>query len=53
MQSVWVFAGFGMLAAIAVRFWWAIERGRDENRGFVSQQWLAEHRHSQSHAERR
>jgi hypothetical protein len=53
MQSVWMLAGLGMLAAITVRFWWSIGRVRHDDLGFVSQQWLAEHRHSQSHTERR
>jgi hypothetical protein len=53
MQSVWTLAGLGMLAAITVSFRWSIGRVRHDDLGFVSQQWLAEHRHSQSHAEGR
>ncbi len=53
MESVWTLAGLGALAAITVRFWWSFGRGRHDDLGFVSQQWLAEHRQSQSHVERR
>ena len=53
MQSVWMLAGLLMLAAITVRFWWSMGRVRRDDLGFVSQQWLAEHRQSQSHVERR
>jgi hypothetical protein len=52
MESVWTLAGLGMLAAITVRFWWSFGR-RQDDLGFVSQQWLAEHRQSHSHVERR
>jgi hypothetical protein len=53
MQSVWTLAGLGVLAAITVRFWWSLGRGRRDDLGLVSQQWLAEHRQSESHTERR
>ena len=53
MQSVWTLVGLGMLAAITVPFWWSLWRVRQDDLGFVSQQWLAEHRQSQSHTERR
>ena len=53
MQSVWTLAGLGMLAVITAPFWWSIGRVRHDDLGFVSQQWLAEQRYSQSHAERR
>jgi hypothetical protein len=53
MQSVWMLAGLGILAAMTVRFWWSMGRVRRDDLGFVSQQWLAEHRHSESHVERR
>jgi hypothetical protein len=53
MQSVWTLAGLGMLAAITVPFRWWMRRMRHSDLGSVSQQWLAENRHSQSHAERR
>lgn len=53
MQSLWTLAGLGTLAAIMVPFWWSIGRGRHDDLGSVSQRWLAEHRYSQSHAERR
>jgi hypothetical protein len=51
MQSIWL-AGVAVLAAITVRFWWATGRGRQEDLGVVSQQWLAEHRQTQ-YSERR
>jgi hypothetical protein len=53
MESVWTLAGLGMLAAITVPFRWWMRRMRHSDLGSVSQQWLAENRHSQSHAERR
>ena len=53
MQSVWTLTALGLLAAIAVGFWWSLGRVRRDELGFVSQQWLAEHRQSQSHVERR
>lgn len=51
---LWTFVGLGALAAIIVRVWGSTLRhvGHDD-RGFVSQQWLAEHRHAESHAESR
>ena len=53
MQSAWTLAGLGLLAAITMWFWWSFGRVRRDDLGFVSQQWLAEHRQSQSHVERR
>ena len=53
MQSVWALTGLGMLGAITMAFWWSIARARPDDLGLVSQQWLSEHRHSQSHDERR
>jgi len=53
MPSVWTLAGLAMLAAITVRFWWSFGRVGHDDLGFVSQQWLAEHRQSQSHVDRR
>lgn len=53
MESAWTLAGLGALAAITARFWWSFGHGRHDDLGYVSQQWLAEHRQSQSHAERR
>ena len=52
MQSVWL-AGLAVLAAFTVRFWWSTGRARRDDLGVVSQQWLAEHRQSQSYSERR
>jgi hypothetical protein len=52
MQSVWL-GGLALVAAITVRFWWATGRLRRDDLGVVSQQWLAEHRQSESYAERR
>jgi hypothetical protein len=53
MESIWTFAGLGMLAAIAALFRWSIGGVRHRDLGSVSDRWLAEHRHAQSHDERR
>lgn len=53
MQAVWTLAGLGVLGAIITAFWWSTARTRLDDLGLVSQQWLSEHRHSQSHDERR
>jgi nitrogen fixation-related uncharacterized protein len=53
MESVWTLAALGTLAAITVSFWWSIGRLRHDDLGFVTHQWLAEHRHSPSHSDRR
>jgi hypothetical protein len=52
MQSLWTLGGTGVLGAIAVALWWSIARARLDDFGVVSQQWLSEHRHSESHNER-
>jgi hypothetical protein len=53
MQSVLTVLGLGMLGAIAMAFRSSLERVRHQDLGVVSQQWLAEHRQSESHDERR
>lgn len=52
MQSLWTLAGLALLAAVTAPFWRSIGRVRQDHLGFVSQQWLAEHRQSDSHANR-
>jgi hypothetical protein len=53
MNSLWTFVGVVTLGTIAATLRWALGRTRYADLGFVSQQWLAEHRHSESHDERR
>lgn len=53
MQSVWTLAALGIVGAIITALWWSTSRSRFDDLGLVSQQWLSEHRHSQSHDERR
>ncbi|HZR23563.1 MAG TPA: hypothetical protein VFA59_08260 [Vicinamibacterales bacterium] len=53
MESVWMLGALAILGAIAIAFRRSISRGRLDDLGLVSQQWLSEHRHAQSHSERR
>ena len=46
MNVVWIVVGIGIFGVLA-RIAWPHERGEQSNLGFVSQQWLAEHRLSQ------
>jgi hypothetical protein len=48
MDALWTFVGLGILGAIAATVRWSQGRIRYPDLGFVSQQWLAEHRHSQA-----
>ncbi len=52
MQSFWTLAGLGVMAAIAMALWRSMSRARLDEIGVVSQQWLSEHRHSESHQDR-
>jgi len=53
MQSVWILGALVIVGATAMVFRWSISRGRLDELGLVSQQWLSEHRHAQSCNERR
>lgn len=48
MTGAWIVLGLGVVGAIAAMNWWSPGRGRHPDLGFVSQQWVAEHRLSQS-----
>lgn len=52
MQSIWTVAGLGLLAAISAVYWWSVGGVGHPDLGFVSERWLAEHRHAHSHNER-
>jgi len=52
MQSVWALVGIGMLGVISMTLWWSLARPRSDDLGLVSEQWLSEHRHTQSRDER-
>ncbi len=47
MNALWIVVGIGIFGVLANRLAWAYERGRQSDLGFVSHQWLAEHRLSQ------
>jgi hypothetical protein len=47
MNALWIVVGIGIFGVLAKRVAWAYERGRQSALGFVSHQWLAEHRLSQ------
>ena len=53
MNALWTLAGVVMLGTITATLRWSMARTRYADLGFVSQQWLAEHRHSESHYEGR
>lgn len=46
MNVMWMIAGVGVLGAGARLVAWLRGRGREIDLGFVSHQWLVEHRHS-------
>lgn len=48
MNTVWIIVGVGVSCLIAVILRWR-GRGRESDLGFVSHQWVAEHRLSQPH----
>lgn len=47
MNIVWILVGIGIFGVLAKQIAWPHERGEQANLGFVSQQWLLEHRLSQ------
>jgi hypothetical protein len=53
MNALWALAGVAMLGTITATIRWSLGRSKYADLGFVSQQWLAEHRHSESHHEGR
>jgi hypothetical protein len=52
MNALWALAGVVMLGTITATLRRSLGRTADADLGFVSQQWLAEHRQSESHHER-
>lgn len=46
MNVVWMIAGGGIVGAFAKLLPWLRGRGRDRDLGFVSHQWIVEHRPS-------
>jgi hypothetical protein len=52
MHALWTLAGVIMLGTITATLRWSLGRAADADLGFVSQQWLAEHRQSESHYQR-
>jgi nitrogen fixation-related uncharacterized protein len=53
MDALWTLVGVAILGTIAVTLRWSLGNTGYPDLGFVSQQWLAEHRHSESSHERR
>jgi hypothetical protein len=53
MDALWTLVGVVMLGTITATLRWSLLRTRYGDLGFVSQQWLAEHRHVESSRERR
>jgi len=52
MNVLWIVAGFAILGCLAKQVAWVFERRCQAELGFVSQQWLIEHRLSQlSHSQ--
>jgi hypothetical protein len=47
MNVVWLIVGVGIVGFLAKWIVWSGTRGSQSDLGFVSQQWLAEHRLSQ------
>ena len=47
MNVVWIIVGVGIVGFLAKWIAWSGTRGGQSDLGFVSQQWLAEHRLSQ------
>jgi hypothetical protein len=47
MNVVWIIVGVGIVGFLAKRIAWSGRRDGQSDLGFVSQQWLAEHRLSQ------
>jgi hypothetical protein len=44
MNVVWIIVGVGIVGFLAKRIAWSGKRAGQSDLGFVSQQWLAEHR---------
>lgn len=53
MNGAWIILGLAVFGAIAAMNRWSHGRGRRPDLGFVSQQWVAEHRLSQSQSSQR
>jgi hypothetical protein len=53
MDALWTLVGVVMLGTITATLRWSLGRTGPADLGFVSQQWLAEHRQAESHHERR
>jgi hypothetical protein len=47
MNILWIVLGIGIVGVLAKRVAWPDRRAAQTNLGFVSQQWLADHRLSQ------
>lgn len=47
MNALWIVLGLALLAAVARAIGWSHARSRPPEMGFVSHQWIAEHRISQ------
>jgi hypothetical protein len=47
MNALWIVVAIGIFAALAKWIAWAYERSGPSGLGFVSHQWLEEHRLSQ------
>ena len=47
MNALWIVVGIGIVGGLAKRIAWHHERRSPSELGFVSHQWLAEHRLSQ------
>ena len=48
MTMVWIVLGIGLLVALARTIVWRRERGWEADLGFVTHQWVAEHRLAQT-----
>ena len=49
MNLVWIVLAVAALGAIVKRVVWPRERGSQSDLGFVSHQWIAEHRLAKTH----
>ena len=52
-NPVWIVFGLSALGSIIAIIMWSHDRGRSPDLGFVSHQWLMEHRMSQGHDQER
>jgi len=48
MNALWIILGLGIFAVLAKAIGWSLGHNQQPDLGFVSHQWIAEHRLSQT-----